>query len=39
MNELVATSASGLAWTAVYIALIYRGIKIKRTACRLCLWH
>ncbi|ASK28852.1 hypothetical protein CEY12_01450 [Chryseobacterium sp. T16E-39] len=27
--ELVATSASGLAWTVVYIALIYRGIKDK----------
>jgi len=25
--ELIATSASGLAWTIVYIALIYRGIK------------
>lgn len=27
--ELIATSASGLAWTVVYIALIYRGIKDK----------
>jgi hypothetical protein len=29
MNELIATSASGLAWTVVYVALIYRGIKDK----------
>lgn len=25
--ELIATAASGLAWTVVYIALVYRGIK------------
>ena len=28
-NELLATSASGLAWTVVYVALVYRGIKDK----------
>lgn len=28
-EELIAISASGLAWTIVYIALIYRGIKDK----------
>src|SRR5215217_1343123 len=27
--EMIATSASGLAWTVVYIALTYRGIKDK----------
>lgn len=27
--ELVATSASGLAWTVTYIALVYRGFKDK----------
>jgi len=28
-EEIIATSASGLAWTIVYIALIYRGLKDK----------
>lgn len=29
MDEIIATSISGLAWTVVYIALVYRGFKDK----------